>query len=613
MSEDEKRLRLNYRVVRNRWIKAQALCLIIALTVMLLSAVFAMIFNKTYYVGYTERSEVDYGVHLKENDFYKDSFLGKDYAYIAALIDKVEASFDYEVVMDSDAPIDFTYTYRVDSVVEIKDIATSKVLYAPVYNEVAEVSKTASGKGVLVEATALVDYDRYNAVAKEFIDKYKLKNVKASVILQMVVDVTGKSDSFYAEENVDSYVSSISIPLNADTLEITITSATPPEGQKILSYTTKNISDVFKVIAIVFACVAGVMAIVLWLFAYLSRNIDVTYDIKVAKLLRNYKSFIQRIKSVIDTSEYQVVLVDTFDEMLDIRDTLQSPILMQENEDKTCSRFYIPTATRFLYLFEIKVEDYDDIYNAKEATPEVAESPAPTEAEPAPDVIEESTEATAAYVVEEPAPEVVDEIAEEPVEEIVDEIAEEPVEDNVDEVVEEPAEEAVDEVVEEPARENVDEIAEEPAPEVVDEIAEEPAPEVVDEVVEEPAEEVREDAELAVMACAEADDVITEDVEVIAEDVEVIAEDAEVIAEDVEVIAEDVEVIAEDVEVITEDVEVIAEDVEVAPPAPQTVVHNTTEPSVELPEDRNKDALVHPTKFCTPRVEDEPSDADANS
>ncbi len=563
MSEDEKRLRLNYRVVRNRWIKAQALCLIIALTVMLLSAVFAMIFNKTYYVGYTERSEVDYGVHLKENDFYKDSFLGKDYAYIAALIDKVEASFDYEVVMDSDAPIDFTYTYRVDSVVEIKDIATSKVLYAPVYNEVAEVSKTASGKGVLVEATALVDYDRYNAVAKEFIDKYKLKNVKASVILQMVVDVTGKSDSFYAEENVDSYVSSISIPLNADTLEITITSATPPEGQKILSYTTKNISDVFKVIAIVFACVAGVMAIVLWLFAYLSRNIDVTYDIKVAKLLRNYKSFIQRIKSVIDTSEYQVVLVDTFDEMLDIRDTLQSPILMQENEDKTCSRFFIPTATRFLYLFEIKVEDYDDIYNAKEATPEVAESPAPTEAEPAPDVIEESTEATAAYVVEEPVEEI-----EEPAEEVVDEVAEEPAEENVDEVVEQPAEEAVDEVVEQPAEEAADEIAEEPA-----------------EEVEEPVEEVREDAELAVMACAEADDVITEDVEVI----------------------------AEDVEVITEDVEVIAENVEVAPPAPQTVVHNTTEPSVELPEDRNKDALVHPTKFCTPRVEDEPSDADANS
>ena len=557
MSEDEKRLRLNYRVVRNRWIKAQALCLIIALTVMLLSAVFAMIFNKTYYVGYTERSEVDYGVHLKENDFYKDSFLGKDYAYIAALIDKVEASFDYEVVMDSDAPIDFTYTYRVDSVVEIKDIATSKVLYAPVYNEVAEVSKTASGKGVLVEATALVDYDRYNAVAKEFIDKYKLKNVKASVTLQMVVDVTGKSDSFYAEENVDSYISSISIPLNADTLEITITSATPPEGQKILSYTTKNISDVFKVIAIVFACVAGVMAIVLWLFAYLSRNIDVTYDIKVAKLLRNYKSFIQRIRSVIDTSEYQVVLVDTFDEMLDIRDTLQSPILMQENEDKTCSRFFIPTATRFLYLYEIKVEDYDDIYSTKEAAPEVAKSPAPTEAEPVPDVIEEVTEATAAYVVEEPV-----------------EVVEEPVE-----VVEEPVEE-----VEEPVEENVDEVIEEPAPEVVDEIAEEPAEEVVDEVAEEPVEEVREDAELAVMACAEADDVVTEDVEAV----------------------------AEDVEVVTEDVEVVTEDVEVAPPAPQTVVHNTTEPSVELPEDRNKDALEHPTEFCTPRVENEPSDADAN-
>lgn len=58
--------------------------------------------------------------------------------------------------------------------------------------------------------------------------------------------------------------------------------------------------------------------------------------------------------------------------MLEIRDTIQSPILMNENDDRTCTQFLIPTNTKLLYMFEIKVEDYDEIYAPKE---EVVEEP----------------------------------------------------------------------------------------------------------------------------------------------------------------------------------------------------------------------------------------------
>ena len=49
------------------------------------------------------------------------------------------------------------------------------------------------------------------------------------------------------------------------------------------------------------------------------------------------------------------IVVDAFDEMLEIRDTIQAPILMFENEDKTCAKFMIPTDSKLLYLYEIKV------------------------------------------------------------------------------------------------------------------------------------------------------------------------------------------------------------------------------------------------------------------
>ena len=55
-------------------------------------------------------------------------------------------------------------------------------------------------------------------------------------------------------------------------------------------------------------------------------------------------------------SGYQVLNVDTFPELLEIRDTLQMPILMYEDEDKTCSEFVIAASNGLLYRFEVSVE-----------------------------------------------------------------------------------------------------------------------------------------------------------------------------------------------------------------------------------------------------------------
>ncbi len=362
MSEDEKKQRLGYRIKRKRLITLQAVILAAVVVAMLIAAVFAVALNKTYYVNYTEKSSIDYGVHLKENDFYEDSYLGKDYAYIASLIDKIQAKFKYEIAMESKNPIKFDYTYRVDAVVQIRDIASGKTLFAPIYSEIAPKRESVSAVGVSVNQTALVDYAKYNDIASKFIDTYDLEGVDANLLLQMHVDIVETSDEFHNDKNKNSYVSSVSIPLTARTVEVKITSAIPPEEQKILSFTTENVAEAFRIGAFMLAAIGAILALIIMLYAYFSRNVDITYDIKVARLVRNYKSFIQKIRNHFNISGYQVLLIDTFEEMLEIRDTIESPILMEENRDKTCTKFFIPTNTQLLYLYEIKVDDYDEIY-----------------------------------------------------------------------------------------------------------------------------------------------------------------------------------------------------------------------------------------------------------
>ena len=373
MSEEERKRRLSYRQKRKKYIKIQTLVLIVALILTVSFAALAIALNKTHYVNYTEKSNVDYGVHLKPNEFYEESFLGKDYAYIASLIDKVEASFNYGMNVDSKSDVSFVYTYSIDSVIQIRDVRSGKLLYSHTENELPNRTQTVTGSSVAVKQTVFIDYAKYNDVAERFIDKYKLRDTTASLILQMNVSVVGASDEFHNATNTNSYVSSISIPLTSDTVEVKITSMIPAEAEKILSYTTENIADVFRTIAIIFLVISVIIALVLVLYVYISRNVDITYEIRVKRLLSAYKSFIQRLQNEFNTSGYQLLMLSAFNEMLEIRDTIQSPILMYENSDKTCTRFLIPTNTKILYVYELKVADYDEIYGA--SIPEGSDGP----------------------------------------------------------------------------------------------------------------------------------------------------------------------------------------------------------------------------------------------
>jgi hypothetical protein len=76
--------------------------------------------------------------------------------------------------------------------------------------------------------------------------------------------------------------------------------------------------------------------------------------------MSNYKAYIQKILDEYDTTDYQVIRVAEFTELLEIRDTIRQPIFMYENEDKTAAKFFVVTCVNSIYSYEIKVEDDPD-------------------------------------------------------------------------------------------------------------------------------------------------------------------------------------------------------------------------------------------------------------
>ncbi len=363
MSEIEKQERAAYQKGRKKIIYIQT-AIIIVLTVLTLisSFTFADMSRKTY-ISYSETGNVVYKAYLKDNQYYSEAYLNGSHAYISSLIDRMTADFKYDLQMNA-KDVTYRYSYKIDAQLEIKDGNSDTAIWNPIYDIIPSKETVVDNNRLSIREIVDIDYNKYNQEAKDFISAYNLKNTTSTLAVRMYVDVLGKSEQI-TSDNESQYVIELYIPLTQEVLKPTYSSSVPTGDQKILARDDSS-KTVFFVLMIVFGSLDIIMMILLLLFVVLTRDEHIDYARKVKKILSNYRSYIQKTPSEADFEGYQILYIETFKEMLELRDTLQLPILMHENEDKTCSDFFITTDSHILYLYELKVENFEELYAEKE-------------------------------------------------------------------------------------------------------------------------------------------------------------------------------------------------------------------------------------------------------
>lgn len=367
MSEQDKIKRLTYKKNRKKWIIAQAVVAIL-LAIVIIGSVFSYFqLNKTYYLEYTEMGDVDYKVYIQDGEFkdkyYPDEYL-KDKAYVASLISKIVADFSYKMNIQADS---VDYTYKIDAILNIIHEDSQKNVYEEIIPLIPE--KTVSnGSTFEIKESVDISFKEYNDNINEFFSDLKLNknDFESTLTVKLSVLAIATSDALVSTAT-NNYDVALSIPL-ADLMTIPEKTTTPIKENKLA---LKNAVDstIFKDVAIYSGVGEIVVLIILALYSFLSRNDDINYANKVQRLVSSYKSFIQKITNEFDNEGYQLLFVETFNEMLAIRDTIQSPILMSENKDQTKTQFLIPTNTKILYLYEIKVDNYDELYGIADKEP----------------------------------------------------------------------------------------------------------------------------------------------------------------------------------------------------------------------------------------------------
>lgn len=290
--------------------------------------------NKKSSIKFTETSNIDYGINLKENPHYKTNRLGENIDVIAEIIKDMEIEFKYNLNLAEE--IDYIYSYKILANIELKEKSKTNLIYSDEQEVINKEKLEGNTKRLeIVEKMNLV-YNDYNDQINQLISEYKLNNTESELSLVMKLNVVNKATGEKINKVTD--VMTITIPLDTTTVEIAVNeNVKDTQGEIILKGNDSENSKKYLNLSIVMLVLGLVSLICLLRYNSKTRSAEKMYEKELNKIMFDYKSYVQKISTPLDYNAYKIVKIGSFAELLQMREEIQSPILMytEKNQMKT--------------------------------------------------------------------------------------------------------------------------------------------------------------------------------------------------------------------------------------------------------------------------------------
>lgn len=327
------------KVVIVRYMLCSAL-LIICLGVSLL------LYNQTRNnsAQYTVNSTVNYQVCLKKNDYYKAKCLSEGVEYLTSLTDVIRADFNYTEVYQEKVHKEYQY-YIKSSIV----IRTSEDGGKELYKKNSKLTKIESsvidGNVVNIVESVDIPFPKNNTHAQKYINDYSLIG-KGNLIVSLIIK-DGKEEK---------EVSSLDIPLTQLTYNITKNEL----NNSVNKYKVESNNlpkNVFLALTIILGIITLIVAYKMLDYIINNKDTSSKYQHELKKILDIYDKVIVTLTDTTTiVNENEIYNVQTFLELLDVRDTVDKPILYHKVSDIE-TEFYVQDVDK-TYLFKMKESDF---------------------------------------------------------------------------------------------------------------------------------------------------------------------------------------------------------------------------------------------------------------
>ena len=294
-------------------------------------------------ITYSEYTSNDYSVCTSENGIYKGTCLERDLEYISSITENIQATFDYEALFSKKNS--YKANYYVIGKLKIFDKADStRVRYTKEDVLVHSTSLESNSEVASFSVDVDVDFINYSNIVKDY-------NSKIGLVSSGELEV-----ALYLEENdVSRKISYITIPLTEEAFMIK-TSNLDNQNQLVISNKEEKVVDpVYLFIAVVSMIMDVLLFIYLVNFIKMGLNSDNEYNTKLKAILKEHDDIIvNTISRYVIPDGYKVVELESFQELMDARNSLEKPIVY-ERINNIKSKFYLED-DKTIYLYSMKDE-----------------------------------------------------------------------------------------------------------------------------------------------------------------------------------------------------------------------------------------------------------------
>ncbi len=311
--------------------------------------------NSDEKLHFQEKGNVKYSVCLKDNDFFEDECLDSNMSYVASLIKNISFDFNYQFNGNFDNLVS-SVDYEVVAKLIIENNDTKAKYYEKEYVLTPKTSDSIKNNGTLynLDKKINIDYEYYNNIATNFKSQY---GVDSQSYLEVYLNTYNNVNSKYKDIPTSAQIS-VRIPLSQKAIEIKFN--TQEVNKSIDKYiTSKNIvinGYLIFIVGITFLFTSLIFLFFIFMIIKKYTKTISKYDKFINKILKEYDRLIVETATFPDEKEYNVLIINSFNELVDVRDNLRSPIMFYNVKDHKMSKFYILNNNN-LYLYIVNSND----------------------------------------------------------------------------------------------------------------------------------------------------------------------------------------------------------------------------------------------------------------
>ena len=311
--------------------------------------------NSDEKLHFQEKGNVKYSVCLKDNDFFEKECLDSNMSYVASLIKNISLDFNYQFNGNFDNLVS-SVDYEVVAKLIIENNDTKTKYYEKEYVLAPKTSDSIKNNGTLynLDKKINIDYEYYNNIATNFKSQY---GVDSQSYLEVYLNTYNNVNSKYKDIPTSAQIS-VRIPLSQKAIEIKFN--TQEVNKSIDKYiTSKNIvinGYLIFIVGITFLFTSLIFLFFIFMIIKKYAKTISKYDKFINKILKEYDRLIVETTTFPDEKEYNVLIINSFNELVDVRDNLRSPIMFYNVKDHKMSKFYILNNNN-LYLYIVNSND----------------------------------------------------------------------------------------------------------------------------------------------------------------------------------------------------------------------------------------------------------------